>query len=102
MSILLRDLRYGLRTLRKSPSFTAVAVISLALGIGANTAGFSVVNALLIRSLPYQDPDRLVLVWGNYPAEGNNRTQVSATDVTLSCIDFISYAPSSARGSECS
>jgi putative ABC transport system permease protein len=81
MSDLTHDLRYGFRMLRKSPGFTAVAVVSLALGIGANTAIFSVVNALLLKSLPYKDPERIVLVWGNVPAEGNARDQVSATDV---------------------
>src|SRR5262245_20078382 len=65
----------------KTPGLTFIAVISLALGIGANTAIFSIVNTILIKSLPYNDPDRIVLVWGDYPAEGNNRSQVSATDV---------------------
>lgn len=81
MGTLLQDLRYGLRMLLKRPGFTLIAVISLALGVGANTVIFSVVNAILLKSLPYKDADRIVLVWGNTPSEGKDRNQVSATDV---------------------
>jgi putative ABC transport system permease protein len=81
METLIQDVRYAMRMLRKSPALTLVAVTSLALGIGANTAIFSVVNAILLKSLPYNDPGRIVLVWGTVPADGKDRSQVSATDV---------------------
>jgi predicted permease len=64
------DMRHGLRLLRKNPGFTAVAILTLALGVGANTAIFSIVNAVLLRSLPYRDPDRLVRVFFNEPGVG--------------------------------
>jgi predicted permease len=67
---MLQDLRYALRAFRRAPAFTAAAVLSLALGIGVNTSIFSVVNGLLLRPLPYQDAERLVILWNRSPGIG--------------------------------
>jgi predicted permease len=73
MSTLVRDLRYAFRAFAKSPGFTLAAILSLAIGIGANTSIFSITSALLLRPLPYKDADRLVILWNTSPGLGISR-----------------------------
>src|SRR5258708_17451644 len=68
----IQDVRYGIRSLFRAPGFTAVAVLTLALGIGANTAIFSFLDGVLLRPLPYPNPERILLVWEKPPGGGNN------------------------------
>src|SRR4026209_2984778 len=76
----MHDIRYAIRALRKQPIFTLVAVLTLALGIGANTAIFSLLYQTLLRPLPYGAADRLVFVWNTYPLMGLPQASVSIPD----------------------
>lgn len=84
MEALKQDIRYGFRTLMRNPGLTAVMVLALALGIGANTAIFSVVNAVLLNPLPYAEPERIVWIWGYNAPRG-------AFNASISAPDFIDY-----------
>jgi putative ABC transport system permease protein len=97
MGTLLQDIRYGIRMLAKSPGFTALAVITLALGIGANTAIFSVINSVVLRPLPFHEPKRLVSLWqtesapGNFPLTGPDYLDWQAQDRTLEATSLYSW-----------
>src|SRR5213592_2044745 len=95
---MLRDVGYALRTLRKAPGFTAVAILTLALGIGLATAVFTVANALLLRRLPVQDQDRIVVLWGeardrafNYPLGLDDVREFARQARSLERVAFFSY-----------
>ena len=82
MGILMQDLRFAFRQMVKKPGFTAVVVLTMALGIGANAAIFSVLDAVLLRPLPYSNPDRLIKVWTRFTGIGapNDQNWVSAPE----------------------
>lgn len=82
METFLKDIRFQIRMLLKKPGYAAVAIITLALGIGANTAIFSVINSVLLRALPFKDPDRLVMIW---------ETNASSRTVHVSHLNFIDW-----------
>jgi putative ABC transport system permease protein len=95
MDSLIKDIRYALRIFRKRPGFSAIAVLTLALGIGANSAIFSIVNAIVLRPLPYQDSQYLMVLWGNLHGPGLDEIELSApefTDVKTQASSFANIA----------
>ncbi len=98
MDTVLQDLRYALRGLRRTPGFVAIAIVTLALGIGLATAVFTVAETLLLRRLPVQDQDRLVVLWGeardrafNYPLGLDDALEFARRIRSLEPIAFFSY-----------
>src|SRR5580765_2701270 len=80
----MRDLKYTIRRLSRTPVFTLATVVTLALGIGANTAIFTVINSVLLKPLPFPEPDRLIGVWQTAPG-------VNIKDLTASIADYLTY-----------
>src|SRR5215218_2350720 len=80
MNSIIKDIRFAIRGLRKHPAFTAIAVVTLALGIGGSTSIFTVVNAALLKGLPYKSPDRLYHLWEKTPQEKFSRREFSYPD----------------------
>src|ERR1700730_18953725 len=78
METLFKDIRYSIRNLLKRPGFAAIVIVTLGLGIGANTAIFSVVNAVLLRSLPFRNPEQLVTLWERSPKQGYEQNPPAA------------------------
>ena len=99
MGSLLGDFRLAIRRLRRSPGFTAAAVLTLALGIGANSAFFSLADAALLRPLPYPTADRLVMLWERQAAAGKERSRISALNFldwrrgSKSLDELVAWAP---------
>lgn len=86
MEYLWQDIRHGIRTLLNKPGFTAVALLVLMLGIGSNIALFNVINAIILRPLPFKEPDRIMMVWGKNP-----RLNLSQTEFPTSYLDFLDW-----------
>src|ERR1041384_8238667 len=80
MNSIIKDIRFALRGVRKHPAFMAIAIITLALGIGGSTSIFTVVDAALLRGLPYRSPDRLYHIWENTPTKEFPKREVSFAD----------------------